>query len=118
MRPGDQICFYVSGRGVIASATIATEPQSGPDPRIDGERRFPWIVELSDVKMTNEPVALTRTLRDQLDGFANRDRDQVWSWFVQYTHPITEHDFKLLTTSLASGNAGVSEPNHPRSLTK
>jgi len=39
----------------------------------------------------------TRALRSKLDAFTGRDPSQPWSWFVQGTKVITEHDFSVLT---------------------
>jgi hypothetical protein len=42
-------------------------------------------------------VAIDADLRAKLDAFAERDPSQPWSWFVQGTKIVTEHDYAVLT---------------------
>jgi hypothetical protein len=97
MRPGDRICFYATGTGVVASAVIAEAPRNSHDGRIGDPIRFPWVASLRDVRMFERPVLLTRDLRKELDAFSARDPDELWSWFVQFAHSVSAHDFLMLT---------------------
>ena len=101
LKPGVRICFYESGVGVVAAAEVASAPQRKP-PAAKGVakdlEKFPWSFKLANPRFFFEqPVALDADLRSKLDAFADRDPSQPWSWFVQGTKLISEHDFAILT---------------------
>jgi len=97
LKPGDKICFYASGKGVVAHAEIATKPEKVKKPEIKELRGYPWIFKLKNVRLyLDDPVVLDADLRSKLDVFKERDQS-AWGWFVHRTQKITEHDFKLLT---------------------
>ena len=97
LKPGDKICFYASGKGVVAHAEIATKPEKVKKPEIKELRGYPWIFKLKNVRLyLDDPVILDADLRSKLDVFKKRDQS-AWGWFVHRTQKITEHDFKLLT---------------------
>jgi len=97
LKPGDKICFYASGKGVVAHAEIATKPEKVKKPEIKELRGYPWIFKLKNVRLyLDDPVILDANLRSKLDVFKERDQS-AWGWFVHRTQKITEHDFKLLT---------------------
>jgi hypothetical protein len=97
LKPSDKICFYASGKGVIAHAEIATKPRKVEKPDIEELREYPWVFQLKNVKLyLDEPVSLDANLRSQLDAFKNKDQS-TWGWFVHRTQKITKHDFELLT---------------------
>lgn len=97
LKPGDKICFYASGKGVVAHAEIATKPEKVKKPEIKELRGYPWIFKLKNVRLyLDDPVILDADLRSKLDVFKERDQS-AWGWFVHRTQKITEHDFKLLT---------------------
>lgn len=98
VKPGDWVCFYVVTKGVIAHARFASKPERKPHPGVTKE--YPWLVQLADVKLyPDAPVVIDAALRAQLDAFKGRDPGGSWSWFVQTTRRLSEHDFKLLTRS-------------------
>jgi len=97
LKPGDKICFYASGKGVVAHAEIATKPEKVKKPEIKELRGYPWIFKLKNVRLyLDDPVILDADLRSKLDVFKKRDQS-AWGWFVHRTQKITEHDFMLLT---------------------
>ena len=97
LKPGDKICFYASGKGVVAHAEIATKPRKVEKPDIEELKEYPWVFQLKNVKLyLDEPVILDANLRSQLDAFKNRGQS-TWGWFVHRTQKITKHDFELLT---------------------
>lgn len=97
LKPGDKICFYASGKGVIAHAEIATKPEKIEKPETEGLRSYPWAFKLKNVKLyLDDPVILDADLRSKLDALKGRDQT-AWGWLVHRAQKITEHDFKLLT---------------------
>ena len=97
LKPGDKICFYASGKGVVAHAEIATKPEKVKKPEIKELRGYPWIFKLKNVRLyLDDPVILDADLRSKLDVFKKRDQS-AWGWFVHRTQKVTEHDFMLLT---------------------
>lgn len=98
IRPGDWICFYASGNGVIAHAKVASSPERKPHSKVRHPERYPWTFSLKDAQLyAKEPVVIDASLRVQMDAFRNRDPNKSWAWFVQATRKIAEHDFRLLT---------------------
>jgi hypothetical protein len=94
IRPGDAICFYAEGNGVVCDATVATKPFR----RTDLAERYPWIVRLSDIKLyLDHPVVIDQDLRRKLDAFKERASGKRWQWFVVTSRKISRHDFVLLT---------------------
>lgn len=101
LKPDDYICFYSTGKGVIAHAQIASLPERKEHPKVRHTEQYPWIFRVKDVHIYLEnPVVIDVTLRSQLDAFKNRELNKAWAWFVQATRRITEHDFKVLTGGL------------------
>ena len=98
IKPGDWICFYASGKGVVAHARVVAEPVNQPHPRVHDSERYPWVFTVSDTTLyLTEPVVIDAARRGQLDAFRGRDLNKAWAWFVQATGSISEHDFELLT---------------------
>ncbi len=98
IKPGDRICFYSSGKGVVAHATVSSFPENKVDPRIKQAERYPWVFALKDARVyTDNPVVIDRSLRDRLPAFKSRDPDTTWAWFVQGTRRLSEGDFEILT---------------------
>jgi hypothetical protein len=98
LKVADRICFYATGRGIVADAEVASPPERKPDRRVRHSTEFPFTFRLRNCKLYPEkPVVLDAALRMQLGAFKNRDSSSPWAWFVQATHRITESDFKLLT---------------------
>lgn len=97
LKPGDKICFYASGKGVVAHAEIATKPERIDKPEIKELRSYPWAFKLKNIRVyLNDPVILDAELRSKLDAFKDKDQS-TWGWFVHRPQKITKHDFMLLT---------------------
>jgi hypothetical protein len=97
LEAGDWICFYASMTGIVAHARALGKPEVYDPPKI-GYEHYPWVVRLGNPRLyIDNPVAINTTVRQRLDAFQGRDVGQRWSWFVQKTRRISEHDFKILT---------------------
>jgi hypothetical protein len=103
LKPGDRICFYRTGVGVVAQAEVASTPERKPPSTkgiVKNLDKFPWSFRLSDVRFFfDEPIAITPDLRSKLEVFADRDPRHPWSWFVQGTKIVSAHDFEVLTVA-------------------
>lgn len=98
IKPGDFICFYSAGKGVVAHAQIISQPENKKHSKVRHPERYPWTFRVKDVNLYLEnPIVIDASLRSQLDVFKESDPNKAWSWFVQATRKISEHDFKLLT---------------------
>jgi hypothetical protein len=98
IKPGDSICFYATGKGIIAHAQVISRPENNPYPFIRHPEKYPWTFRLDKaVLYLNTPVAISADTRNKLDAFQERDPNKSWAWFVQATHKLTEHDFNVLT---------------------
>lgn len=95
LKPGDWICFYATGSGVVASAKVKTMPERKP---IVISEKYPWVFEVESPSLfLDKPVIIDADLRARLDAFQNRAGDASWAWFVQATHKVSKHDFEQLT---------------------
>jgi hypothetical protein len=98
LKPGDWICFYATGKGVVAHARVASVPEKHQDSRVRHPEAYPWVFKVDETKLYfQSPIPIDVSLRNQLDAFKGRERDKSWAWFVQATRRISERDFKLLT---------------------
>jgi len=98
IKPGDWICFYAAATGVVAQAKVASRPEKRPHLKVRDPDRFPWTFRLSDVSLyLKDPVLLDSPRWRSLDAYKEKEPDDNWSWFVQSTRKINEHDFRLLT---------------------
>lgn len=98
LKPGDGICFYATGNGVIAHSKVASYPDKKPNSAVRDPERYPWVFELEDAKIYLEsPIVIDAALRAKLDAFEGRDPSTSWAWFVQATRKVTAHDFGILT---------------------
>jgi len=113
LKPGDWICFYAAGKGVVAHAKVVSVPEEPVDVTDWMERthgstaqelvremiaRFPLAFRLDQVQLyTGNPVVIDVELRAKLEAFIGRDLSRGWSWLVVATHRISRHDFELLT---------------------
>jgi hypothetical protein len=97
---GDKICFYASGKGVMAYATVASNPIKKLHNAIKEPEKYPWIFQLKEPKIDfGNPIVINANIRSKLDAFKDKDPNTtIWSWFVQSTKKITENDFKILTS--------------------
>jgi len=98
LKPGDWICFYASGKGVIAHAKVTSKPEKVPHPSVRNPDLYPWTFRVDGVEYYPEnPVVIDVKMRGSLNEFKNRDLTRPWAWFVQGTRRLVEEDFKLLT---------------------
>jgi hypothetical protein len=98
LKPRDRICFYASGRGVIADAEVASPAEKKSYPRLTDLQWYPWVIHLDNVRLyLKEPTVIDNATRGLLEAFAGRKPDAPWAWFVQTTRRVSEHDFAILT---------------------
>jgi hypothetical protein len=106
IKPGDHICFYQSGLGVVAEAEVVTTPERKAIPNVRHPDKYPWAFKVKAPRFFfDTPVVIDASLRAKLDAFKERDRDAAWGWFVVTTRPVDEHDFLLLTGAASHGVA-------------
>ena len=97
IKPGDWICFYATGKGVVAHARVTSRPVNRPHSAVHDSERYPWVFQVSDATLyLTEPVVIDAALRGKLDAFRDRDPGKAWAWFVQATRSVSAHDFELL----------------------
>jgi len=100
LKLGDRICFYATGKGVVAHATVKTKPTERRHPKVKDPKKYCWVFDLDNVSLyLNRPLVLDASLRAKLEAFRQRDPDKSWSWFVQATRKVDERDFATLTRS-------------------
>lgn len=98
LKPGDWICFYAVGAGVIAHAKVTSAPEVQQHPKVRHPEKWRWVFHLDDAILNiNSPVVIDAEMRGRLDAFRGREPTSPWAWFVQATRKVTEHDFHLLT---------------------
>ena len=104
LKPGDRLCFYESRKGVVAKAEVSSVPDRMLPRDLRGIARrpekFPWSFRVKNVQyFFDNPVVIDAELRARLEAFTANDRDPngPWSWLVQGTCRVTEHDFRVLT---------------------
>lgn len=98
IKPGDLICFYACGKGVVAHAEVASHPENKPHPKVRNPEKYPWIFRLKNVKLyLDNPIAIDVSLRSKLEAFSDSDPQAPWAWFVKATRRISKKDFMLLT---------------------
>jgi hypothetical protein len=98
VKPGDWICFYANGVGIVAHARVATLPENKPSPHVLEPERYSYTFDVDNAHLyTQSPVVLDAALRSQLSAFNGRDPDKPWAWYVQGTHKVSEDDFQVLT---------------------
>jgi len=98
LKPGDRLCFYETGKGVVAAVIIESKAEKRTVGGVRNPERFPWAFKVRDVQyFFDRPIVLDAVLRARLVAFAERDVNGPWAWFVQSTRRVTEHDFQILT---------------------
>jgi hypothetical protein len=98
LKPGDMICFYAEGNGVVGHATVSSYPEKKSSNAIRDPERYPWLFSLvKNRTYIDNPVIINAALRLKLDAFKNRDPNKPWSWFVFTTRKLSENDFRILT---------------------
>jgi hypothetical protein len=100
IRAGDQVCFYAAGVGIVGHGTAAADAAEERHAAVGDPGSYPWVLRLAGVKLyVEDPVVLDADLRAQLDAFRDvrPEARSIWSWFVQASHRMSEHDFRLCT---------------------
>jgi hypothetical protein len=102
LSPGDRLAFYASGDGVVAHAVVASSPEKKANPEdhlaTPDAQDYPYIFQLRNPTLyLDEPVVIDESLRGRLEAFEGRDLSKSWSWFVQSSREVSEHDFDMLT---------------------
>jgi hypothetical protein len=98
LKPGDHICFYAAGKGVVAHAGVASVAEHKPHPAVHDSEKYPWTFQLEDTHLyLRDPIIIDASLRTRLDAFKDRDTSKAWAWLVQATRNISAHDFSILT---------------------
>ncbi len=98
LKPGDRMCFYAAGKGIVAHATVGSAPEKTPHPAVRHSDKYSWVFKVNDAQLyLEEPVAVDAEMRSQLEKFQGRDLTKPWAWFVQATRRLSQHDFEVLT---------------------
>ncbi len=99
LKPGDKLAFYESGRGVVACAEVASSPELRKVAHVRHAEKYPWAFKVRDVRyFFDQPIVIDSEIRAKLEAFRGRELQRSWSWFVQGTRKLTEHDFEVLTS--------------------
>lgn len=99
LKPGDRLCFFSGGIGIVADAEVSSLPERKAIPHVKNPERFPWAFKVKDVRYYfDKPVVIDAALRSQLDAFKKGNAEAPWGWFVVSTKILSEHDFTLLTS--------------------
>ncbi|MCH7699760.1 MAG: type I restriction enzyme HsdR N-terminal domain-containing protein [Chloroflexi bacterium] len=103
MQPGDGLCFYANRVGVVAHARLTARSdelvtaEEWPEPNQMGTEVFK--VPLEGITWLPRPTVIDEKLRGRLDAFSDKRPSQAWSWLVQKTNKLSEHDFHILIGS-------------------
>lgn len=98
LKPGDWICFYASGKGVIGHARVLSRPEKDPHPMVNESEKYPWTFRVGKDKLyLDNPIKIDAKMRKKLDAFKGKDHGKFWGLVMQTTRKISEKDFKLLT---------------------
>jgi hypothetical protein len=95
LKPNDWVCFYVTGKGVVAHARAASRPEKHPE-LVSVFYPFAFHLDSISTYLSN-PIAIDTRKRVELDAFKEAKSKGSWGWFVTTTHRISKHDFELLT---------------------
>jgi hypothetical protein len=99
---GDNVCFYVSKLGVVATAEVAgaldrlLDQDEIPPESAQEARRF-YLMPLKNIRWLPKPVVIDSALRSRLDAFRGRSSAAPWAWFVLTAFQVSQHDFLILT---------------------
>jgi hypothetical protein len=100
-RPGDRLSFYGSRTGIVADATVAGRSHHAEDPsaelQIPDADNYPYIVDLENASLYDEPIEVTEGIRRRLEAFEESDASEGWGWFVLTVRQLSRKDFRILT---------------------
>ena len=94
VRPGDAICVFVAGRGIVAHARIAGILTDGSRMIRDSER-FTHVLRLSDVSVYDAPLMPSEELASKLDLALTGDAPAI-------TTPVSPREFASITAQALS----------------
>lgn len=101
IREGDWIAFYAAGKGVLAFAQVAGDPnlliQPAEWPEPVPQDKPVYKLPLLGVTWLAAANKIDAQTRSQLDAFRGREENRNWSWLVQTTRRLSSADFKRLT---------------------
>jgi hypothetical protein len=98
------MCFYATGTGVLGHARVVSTPKEMQHPAVRQGERYCWVFHVDRAEFYPEsPVVIDGALRSLLEAFEGRDPERSWAWFVQGTHKVREHDFRVLTRQQERG---------------
>lgn len=98
LKPGDWICFYATGTGVIGHARVASAPERKPHPKVRLPEKYPWVFRVESAELyAKKPVVIDSALRSTLEVFQGKNSNSPWAWLVQATRKVSAHDFAMLT---------------------
>ena len=101
IKGGDWVCFYAVRRGIVGHAVLTSSVYRLQNPVIRAMGEYPWAVDLGQISLyLDNPVVIDVDLRKKLDAFKDKPVVGKWSWIVQATHRVSEHDFKCLTRQM------------------
>lgn len=92
VKPNDNICFYISGEGIVAHAVVNSFINKE---KIEGFEAYPNVFKIKDLNILKTPIKITEDLRNNLDAFKNTSIKN-WGWFVTNCHTVSENDYKEL----------------------
>ena len=100
LRASDRVCFYVTGRAIVATATVtAAADVVIPDKDFpNGPRSEPvYRLPLDNIEWLASPIALDAAVRASLNAFKDRSVGRFWGWFTITTRELTARDFSIMT---------------------
>lgn len=93
----DWLCFYATGKGIVAHAQIASTPENKPHPKVPNSELYPWVIRLKNQKLySDNPTVINANILNRLEAFKNHDLSK-WAWLVHKTLKISKNDFGVLT---------------------
>lgn len=98
LKPGDWMCFYATGTGVIGHARVASVPERKSHPKVRSSEKYPWVFRVESAELyAKKPVVIDSALRSTLEVFQGKNPNTPWAWLVQATRKVSAHDFAVLT---------------------
>src|SRR5262245_26019637 len=74
LKPGDWICFYIPGKGIVAHARLATSPERRKHRAISNHSKYPWVFHVEEITFhPDHPIPVNANMRSNLDAFRGRD---------------------------------------------
>jgi hypothetical protein len=101
LKTEDRMIFYLSGKGIVAHAEVASEPRYIHHEKVNTPEKYPWVFNLKDPEVyLDTPVKINKEKRTNLDAFRGKENSTNWGWFVMGSHTITQNDYyELIRTN-------------------